>query len=192
MGRPLGQQPRLPDMETLNALLTYDDATGALTWRDRGPSSFAEGYGAMQGARWKARYAGRPAGGMAGGYHRVMIDGKHHLSHRIIWKMKMGEDPIFIDHIDGNKSNNRLENLRNVEHVVNMKNKSLYRNNKSGFPGVEFHKRDGAWIAKIGVDGKQIQLGSFASKEEAIAARIAGQAVLDYHANHGRPSDRSS
>lgn len=189
MGRPLAKQPELPDLETLNVMLRYDEGTGLLFWRNRLPETFpADGRQDQkwQANLWASRFAGKRAGGMTGGYHRVMIGAKHHMAHRIIWKMKTGEDPVFIDHVDGDRSNNRFDNLRNVPHSVNMKNKSLYVSSKTGVPGVEYHSRDKVWRSKIGFQGHQINLGSFPTREEAIAARLAGQAVLDYHANHGR------
>ncbi len=188
MGRPLAEQPELPSFERLHEMLSYDVETGMLTWKERDVSSFegAEMPAHIMAKSWKSRFAGKQAGGFGGGYHRVMIDGKHQLSHRVIWKMVKGEDPIFVDHIDGNRLNNRIENLRNVTHAVNMKNKSLYRNNKSGVPGVEYHKRDKVWAVKVGVNGKQVHLGSFKSFEEALAGRICANVLLEYDANHGR------
>lgn len=189
MGRPLAPQRPLPSLERLELLLTYDKETGSLLWNSREPSSF-DPYPSRsqehQANHWNTRFAGKDAGSFSGGYLRVMIDKVHYFAHRVIWKLVTGEDPVFIDHIDGDTRNNRFENLRNVDHVVNMKNKSLYTNNKSGFPGVEYHNRDGVWVAKIGVDGGQVHLGNFSTQAEAIAARIAAQVMLDYHENHGR------
>lgn len=99
-----------------------------------------------------------------------------------------GEDPLVIDHINGNRGDDRFENLRDVTPLLNARNAALFSSNKSGFPGVEFHSRDLVWTAKIGVGGKQTHLGNFKTKEEAIAARIGAEVVLDYHVNHGRTS----
>lgn len=189
MSRPLASQPTLPSFERLHTLLSYDPETGILTWKERDPITFTAGRVATcvaQANRWAVVYANKTAGSMSGGYHRVFIDGKHHLSSRVIWKMVTGEEPLFIDHENRDRADNRFVNFRNVTHGVNMRNKNLYANNKSGFPGVEFHKRDKVWIAKIGVGSGQVQLGSFATKDEAIACKIGAQVVLDYHASHGR------
>jgi len=171
-------------------MLSYDPDTGVLRWRGRSASSFdgvSRERAEINAKQWATRFEGKIAGTIyPHGYVMVFLDKVHHMAHRIIWKMVHGVDPEYIDHIDGNKSNNRLSNLRNVKHVVNMRNKSLYQNSSTGIPGVSFRPRDKVWIAKIGVDGRQVQLGSFATKEEAFAARLAGQAMLNYHENHGR------
>lgn len=189
MGRPV-KYLDLPTIDRINGLLEFCEFRSTLKWKKRDPSTFTGSVkrsSDWKAAQWNSRFAGNDAGGIRPhGYHMIMIDGVHYMTHRIIWKMKTGEEPVQIDHIDGNRENNSFSNLRSVEHSVNMKNKSLYVNNKSGTPGVRFHRRDGVWEAKIGVDGGQIQLGSFETKQEAIAARIAGEIVLKYHENHGR------
>lgn len=190
MGRPFTAPKPLPTMERLLEILSYDEDTGELSWKNRAPSSFeGDEFNRTKSAnRWNAIYAGKPAGGCKDGdYPRLMLDRLHHLSHRVIWKMKTGEEPIQIDHIDGDTRNNRFENLRSVTGAVNMRNKALYANSTTGFTGVEYHPRDKVYRAKIGVNGKQIQLGSFKTIEEAIACRIGGQTLADYHENHGRP-----
>ena len=180
MSRPFNAPKPLPDMETLNQMLSYCPSTGDLTWKPRADDAYRATW-------WNAVMAGKKAGSAhSGGYLRLMIDGAHHMAHRVIWKMMHGFDPVQVDHINGVSSDNRLENLRDVSHQINSKNRKLYRNNTSGIPGLMFHTRDNVWVAKIGVRGKQVQLGSFCTKEEGIAAIIAAHVLLDYHENHGR------
>lgn len=189
MGRPLAVQHEIPSQEILLEVFDYSSETGELTWKMREAPSFAKTPGRTadwHSNQWNSKYGGKPAGGFTGGYFRVYFEGKHHMAHRLIWKLMTGEDPVQVDHIDGDRRNNRFSNLRNVTHAINMKNKSLYANNKTGIPGVEYHERDKVWRAKIGVDGGQVQLGSYPTKHEATIARIAGQIMLDYHENHGR------
>ena len=189
MGRPEKVKP-LPSKETLDMLLKYEPETGSLTWRERDISTF--GWSGVRSPEWgfkhyHARFANRPAGAKRrDGYATVMIGEQHYKVHRVIWKIMTGDDPIEIDHINGDQGDNRFNNLRSVERPINCRNKSLYENNKSGFPGVEFHNRDLVWLAKIGAGNKQIHLGSFPTKDEAIACRIGAEVVLAYHANHGR------
>jgi len=180
MGRPLGKIEPLPTVERLREMLTLKPSEGVLRWAEK-PAN------AHRASWWNAVFSGKEAGSdYHGGYVRVTLDRKHYLAHRLIWKMVTGCDPEQIDHINGNKSDNRIENLRNVSHGVNMKNKVLYKNSTSGIPGVNYHKRDDVWNAKVGIYGKQLHLGAFATKAEAIAARIAANVMLDFHANHGR------
>lgn len=189
MGRPLSAKP-LPPLSVLKRLMAYDPETGTLHWRDRPESDFnpvGKRSAAFMAAHWKSRRAGKPAGGARlDGYATVMINGVSYRIHRVVWKIMTGEEPVEIDHINGNKSDNRFSNLRDAGRSLNMRNRALYANNKSGFPGVEFHKRDKVWVAKIGAGNRQVHLGNFPTKDEAIACKIGAQVILDYHVNHGR------
>ncbi len=86
------------------------------------------------------------------------------IMYRLIMGAKKGE---MVDHINHDVLDNRLSNLRIVTHQQNSYNKRLYKNNKSGYPGVNYHTRDGKWQASIGKDGKRIFLGHYATAEEA-------------------------
>lgn len=165
MARQTNTPNPLPEKQELESLFIYDPETGVLSWR----------------------HGGKEAGGIQGGYYRLTLNGVHYLAHRVIWKIVNGSDPIQIDHVDGNRTNNRIENLRDVSHQVNAKNRKLYENNKSGVHGVSFHNRDDVWQVRIGVGrGKELHLGNFKTWDEAISVRIAAQTILDYHDNHGR------
>lgn len=189
MGRPIAFR-ELPPVERLNLLLEADFDSGTLRWKMRSPETFtAVGSRPPEwaAAHWNSKNGGKVAGARkAHGYHMTMVDGVHLMSHRLIWKMANGTDPVEIDHIDHDRGNNRLSNLREVPHLVNSRNLSLYKSNKSGVPGVGYHERDGVWQARIGIEMQEVQLGSFKTKAEAIAARIAAQIVLDFHPNHGK------
>jgi hypothetical protein len=115
-----------------------------------------------------------------------VVGGKPTPLHRIIWEMEVGPIPAgyHIDHIDGDKLNNRVENLRCVPPALNFRNQATRRNNTSGVIGVRFYK--GAWNASIMVNRKSIYLGRFQSKNEAIAARKQAEAEYGFHPNHGR------
>lgn len=191
MGRPISYHP-LPSDERLKELLEIDAEGGTLTWKERMPSSFphlSEKSALRASRQWNGNFAGERAGSVQkhSGYRTVFIDGVGQKEHRIIWKMATGEDPMQIDHINGNVGDNRLINLRNVTHQVNAKNRKLYSVNTSGFNGVSFHSRDGVWMARAGVGGgKEIHLGNYDTREEAIAARFAADLILEYHENHGK------
>ncbi len=181
----------LPSPETLRKLLRYEPETGKLFWRERGIDWFEDGgHTAQHNMRsWNSRYAGKEAltAVNTDGYRRGTIFGTRYYAHRIIWTIVHGEWPQDeLDHINGNPSDNRLENLRVVTHQENGRNQKLYCSNTSGVVGVSWHKRDETWRAEIKVDGKKIHLGYFDSFDDAVAARAAAEIELGFHANHGR------
>lgn len=104
------------------------------------------------------------------GYWQVGIQGKIYQTHRVIWEMHNGPIPegIFIDHINGIKSDNRIANLRLATGSQNQQNKTINSSNKCGLKGVS--KIVGGWRATIKINGKQVHLGSFASKYLAYSA----------------------
>jgi hypothetical protein len=179
----------IPHQERLRQLLNYDADTGELSWRERPLADFANQSLRAQKS-WNTANAGKPALCLLNkaGYKRGTLEGCSVLSHRVIWKYVHGEEPDQIDHIDGNRQNNRLVNLRGVTAAINRKNAAMMRRNKSGQMGVFWTQRwpqyPGRWIATIGTK----RLGSFETKEAAIAARKAAEIAHGYHENHGRPS----
>ena len=118
------------------------------------------------------------------GYLSVLVSKKELLAHRVIWFIQTGEWPIQIDHIDHDRTNNRWLNLRNVQSRINQLNTSKKRNNTSGVNGVR-KLPSGRFWAYIMVNRKQIGLGSFATLEEASAARKLADAQYGFHVNHG-------
>ena len=115
---------------------------------------------------------GRVIGGRvdARGYIRTEIGGNMYRLHRLVWCWVTGEDPGYleVDHIDGNKSNNRWENLRLATHQQNCTNTSAYSNNQSGFKGVQQVRTK--WRAVTRAGGKLRHIGYFDTPEEAHAA----------------------
>lgn len=115
-----------------------------------------------------------PIGSIAGqnhhsGYVYLEVDKKVYSSHRLAWLYVYGEFPKnVIDHINGNKSDNRICNLRDVTRSVNLQNLvKPYKVNSSGFIGVSFHKSAKKWIAQISAKGRKIHLGCYQTPEEA-------------------------
>lgn len=117
------------------------------------------------------------------GYLVVKIDGKLYRLHRIIYAMMTGKQPLYIDHINHDKSDNRWENLRSVTASENSQNRSMSSNNTSGFKGVLWSKRHEKWIAQIDSDGKHKNLGYFTDIRDAIAARAEAVKEFGYHKN---------
>lgn len=107
-------------------------------------------------------------------------------AHRLIFLLVLGFIPEGqVDHINHDRADNRWINLRVVSKPTNAKNLSKYVSNSSGVTGVCWHKKQQKWIARIMVNNKAIQLGSFESKEEAIAVRQAALVKYNFHENHG-------
>ena len=163
----IAQPPRIEDV---CQLVTYDPATGDVRW-----AAHVTGYGRKPG-----RIVG---GGNGGGYRRVNILNHRVMYHRLVWAMHYGSWPDgFIDHINGDRSDNRASNLRVVTAAENSRNRrpragrelpfGVYRNNK-GFQ------------ASIRRDNKWIGLGTYPTPEEASIAYHQAKERFGFHRNHG-------
>ena len=106
-----------------------------------------------------------------GKYISVHINGKPIRGHIVAWAITHGEIPkSVIDHINGDKADNRICNLRSVTQGENLKNKSKYKNNKTGVSGVYFEKRNGKYRARLGHGKNVIHIGRFTELSEAKTA----------------------
>jgi hypothetical protein len=105
------------------------------------------------------------------GYLRVCVKSKYCHVHRIIFMWHYGYFPKEVDHKNGNRSDNRIENLREATHLQNGKNLSVRKNNKAGVNGVKWDSERNKWHASIRVNYKNIYLGRFVEVEDAIKAR---------------------
>lgn len=117
-------------------------------------------------------------------YLLAMIDGKLYKVHRLIFMWHHGFFPENIDHIDGNSLNNRIENLRAVSPKDNSRNKSISKNNTSGYKGVSWDKRKEKWAASIMVNRKHIFLGYH--DDPAVAHEAYKKAAANYHGDFAR------
>ena len=173
----------LPSQEILASLLIYDAKTGLLFWRERPRSMFKRD---KDWTRWNGQYAGLEAlSADTGTWHKKgTIFSIRYKAHRIVWKLIKGTDPLFIDHINGDPADNRIENLRSVSHRENHLNQKLHNTNTSGTSGVYWFKPQQKWMAKINTGVGTDFLGYFAKKEDAIAARKQAERRLGYHENH--------
>jgi hypothetical protein len=104
------------------------------------------------------------------GYIHVKIKAKAHKAHRLVFLYHHGYLPEFVDHIDGDKSNNRIENLRLATYSQNQHNRKLCSTNTSGVKGVYWDKRKKKWRGRIESMGKKIHVGYWDTLEEAEAA----------------------
>ena len=148
------QYKPLPSQEKLLELFDYKD--GDLYWKEKIRTSID---------------LSKPAGCIEkNGYRRIQIEGKIYRAHRLVWKYHYGKDPKeFIDHIDGNKTNNNIENLREATNQQNLFNTGPSKNNKLGIKGVS--KNGNKYIARIEINGKSKYLGMFNTIEEARLVR---------------------
>lgn len=181
---------QLPDKSVLRQLLRYDPDSGMFHWRAREPELFEETQVSrrLKAFRWNSRNAFREAlTANKHGYKGGTIFGMQVLAHRVAWKWMTGEDAHEIDHINGDKSDNRFANLRVVTRQENSRNKPMMRRNISGHMGVSYVQKSDRWRADINVGDKQVYLGQFKTKAEAVAARRAADKVIGFHPNHGRP-----
>ena len=156
----------LPDVSRLRALFWYDANTGELIRR-------------VAAGRWGRIPAETIAGSLRhDGYSLVDVDGVKFLVHRVSYAIAHGQWPMGqIDHIDGNRSNNKLLNLRDVEPAVNNQNQRRPKGQtQSGFLGV--HRQHKNWSAVIRVNGIRHHLGTRSTPEEAHALYVAAKRRL--------------
>lgn len=144
-------------------IFDYDEVSGVLRWKRRDD----------RGHDWNMRFVGEEAGALSkAGYRYINILTKLHLAHRLIWLWMTGDQlPPTIDHINGEKADNRWSNLRAATYAQNGANVGLRSTNKSGVKGVSWDRKKSAWVAMITVNGKQTFLGYFATIPEAATAR---------------------
>lgn len=166
-------------------LLEYDPDSGKLFWLYRSREYF-ESFRDFQW--WNKTFGGTEALNYTkhNGYKEGTIGSSPYLAHRVIWFLMTETWPNQIDHINGDKSDNRWVNLRNVcqqENGMNQKRSSL---STSGRTGVNYHKPSKRWRAIIKVNGKRIHLGSFRTFSDAVKCREDAEIKYGFHENHGR------
>lgn len=151
------------ELARLKAALDYDEHTGLFTWVKPRVGIKA---GTKAGSRHNC------------GYVAICIDGRDYLAHRLAWFWHYGTWPIYlIDHIDGNRANNAIANLRDVPRIFNAHNvRRANRDSKTGFLGVTKIKR--GFEAQIATRGVHYHLGVFKTPEQAHEAYIAAKRVL--------------
>ncbi len=190
---PTAAPPKPLTPELLRQLLRYEPETGKLYWRERDVRFFRDGAKAKEAVckSWNTKWAGKEAFKFIGGngYHRGAVFDRPMRAHRVIWALVHGAWPeADIDHINGDRSDNRLCNLRVVTRAENNRNAKRPTDNTSGIPGVYSTRAPGKWFAKIGAGGKRIYLGTYDTFDLAVQAREAALKKHGFHPNHGRES----
>ena len=161
------------ELEKLELILDYNADTGEFKWTSF--NSRNTNKGKIAGTKLSNKYI------------RIFIYGKLYQAHRLAWYMYYGKEPEHgLDHIDGDKHNNAIGNLRDVPQSSNAKNSSLSKSNSSGFTGVTFMRKSKKWRSRIMVDGADIHLGFYDDKQKAISARVRATREYGFHENHGK------
>lgn len=157
--------------EVARELFTYNPETGDLRWKVRSAQRV---------------HVGDPVGApTAKGYRRFSYQNRLYLKHRVVWLMQTGSWPEhFIDHRDGDRSNDRWSNLRAATHAQNAQNAKRRADNTSGFKGVSFNRRLGKWTAHIRAHGCSVFLGRHETAEAASHAYV--QAATQLHGAFAR------
>lgn len=141
-------------------LFSYDASKGELIWNKRiGVPPW-----------WNPKYEGKIAGSVnSKGRKQVLIESKSYLVSRVIYKMFFGNTALAVDHENGNKLDNRIQNLRKATDSQNSHNRGPTKRNKLGIKGI--HRVKDRYRAIIEINGKNIHLGYFGTLEEAVAVR---------------------
>jgi hypothetical protein len=156
---------RLPPVERLLEVLSYSPETGLFTWEVN--KSRSAKIGTVAGTKDTR------------GYIRIRVDGVDYRAHILAWfahyNLRPGGE---IDHINRDKTDNRISNLRVVNRRENILNRGMQKNNTSGHTGVYWRKESKKWTTSYTVSKKQIHIGYFVNVEEAVAARAAALSLI--------------
>lgn len=172
----------------------YDPSEGTFFFKERPRRDFVRQELYTRHLKRVGKQAGCPN---KDGYVKILIDGKYHSGHRVAWLVMTGEIvkyPEFeIDHINGDRGDNRFANLRKVTKSENQRNGGKRVNNTSGVHGVNWKPKynstpgDGRWVARIWNGPRHVYLGGFKEKREAEIARKAAERVLGFTGSDREP-----
>ena len=161
-----------PYRMNLKEWLSYDSDTGFLHWIKK-PKS-----------RYNIKIGDKAGSNHSQGYTQVKIKGKVYLAHRVGWFFYFGYWPAQLDHINGDRRDNRIKNLREVNYSQNQQNNKGQVNKTSRFKGVSWCKNRNKWCSFIKVNKKTFNLGRY--NDETIAAIKYNEAAMKYFGNYAK------
>lgn len=154
----------LPSQEELLTSFTYDPLTGLLVRKSTGNAMKTDTTSGHLGVRYRDNM---------------------YMIHRLIWKMTYGYDPCELDHINQDKKDNRISNLREVSRSENQRNVSVRKDNTSGVKGISFEPKKKLWRIYVNVGKQRFYKGRFKDKNKAIAAlKLHREKLHGEHAFH--------
>ena len=167
---------RTTEAQNIIEAISYEPFSGTFTWRVDRPESHYKRHGYyLRYMRDKAGKAVKFSSDSCG-YHQAGICGKTYQAQVIAIVAMTGGFPekgLQVDHIDGDPTNNKYNNLRVVTASQNKRNSRKYKNNSSGLTGVCWNSSQSMWYAQVHFDGKRQHLGYFESLLDAAVARIS-------------------
>ena len=175
----------LINIDDLRKLIRADFATGKLFWLER-PRHFFKDDASFK--KWNSRHAGKEAFTSSNGfgYAQGSILNQKYSGHHVVWALHYGKWPTHqIDHINGIRHDNRIENLRDVPQSQNVKNSRLSSRNTSGICGVRWDRDRHKWSAYGKSGGPIKNLGRYDCIGLAIKARFGFQKEHDFSPRHG-------
>lgn len=177
----MAKPKEMPDLELFRSLVSYDAETGMFKWKERPDSMFPAKRHAIT---WNKRFSGKEAFNTLNhnGYLYGALFEENYSTHRLAWYYVHGVEPDEVDHINGNRSDNRIVNLRNVSRTENCRNTKRAKRNTSGVVGVSWDSVNKVWHVRI----RRKHIGRLKDFDDAISARKAAELEFGFHANHGR------
>jgi len=161
--------------DSIKDYVSYNPQTGKIHWiKDKGRAKSGDLAGTQEDT----------------GALKLVFNRRLYKLHRLAWFLYYGVWPKEeIDHINHDKLDNRIINLRETDRKTNGRNLPLFTNSLSGVCGVHWFERTQKWTVSIKVDGRNIRLGYFSNFDEAVKVRKDAEIKYGFHENHGKPKE---